>query len=197
MPLTHAERQKKYRERQSEKFGEKVVKEKESKKRKERRLANLEAEPEKERQRKRKSRQKRTESKSVAVTSPPYKSVSTLGKAVKRAESALPKSPRKRAKVVQKLLTKMNEIPSPEKKHSKNALDALTTKLVLDFYQSDDISRQAPGKRDTIVVRLKNKKETVQKRHLYMNVSEAYAVFKSDYPEESVGKSKFASLHFL
>ena len=27
-----------------------------------------------------------------------------------------------------------------------------------------------------------------------MNVNEAYAVFKSDYPEESVGKSKFASL---
>ncbi|XP_065665666.1 uncharacterized protein LOC136087088 [Hydra vulgaris] len=88
----------------------------------------------------------------------------------------------------------MNEIPSREKILSKNALDALTVKLVLDFYQRDDISRQAPGKRDTIVVRLKNKKETVQKRHLYMNVNEAYAVFKSDYPEESVGKSKFASL---
>ena len=56
----------------------------------------------------------------------------------------------------------MNEIPSPEKILSKNGLDALTVKLVLDFYQRDDISRQAPGKRDTIVVRLKNKKETVQ-----------------------------------
>ena len=41
MPLTHAQRQKKYRERQLGKFGKKVVKEKESKKRKERRLANL------------------------------------------------------------------------------------------------------------------------------------------------------------
>ena len=34
MPLTHAQRQKKYRERQLEKFGKKLVKEKESKKEK-------------------------------------------------------------------------------------------------------------------------------------------------------------------
>ena len=82
MPLTHAERQKKFRKRQLEKHGEKAVKEKESKRRKEKRLANVEAEREKERERKRKSRQKKAESKSVVVASLPYKSASTLGKAV-------------------------------------------------------------------------------------------------------------------
>ena len=56
MPLTHAERQKKFRKWQLEKLGEEVVKEKESKKRKEKRLVNVEAERVKERERKRKSR---------------------------------------------------------------------------------------------------------------------------------------------
>ena len=103
IPLTHAERQKKFRKKQLEKHGEEAVNEKESKRRKEKRLANVEAEREKERERKGKSRQKKVESKSVVVTSLAYKSASTLGKAVKRAESALPKSPRKRATVVKKL----------------------------------------------------------------------------------------------
>ena len=43
MPLTHAERQKRFCKRQLEKLGEKAVKEKESKRRKEKRLVNVEA----------------------------------------------------------------------------------------------------------------------------------------------------------
>ena len=146
MPLTRAECQKKFRKRQLEKHGEEAVKEKESKRRKEKRLANVEAEREKERGRKRKSRQKKAESKSVVVTSPPYKSASTLGKAVKRAESALPKSPRKIATVVKKLSMKINDTASPEKKPGHTALVNSTVLLVKDFYQCDDISRQSPGK---------------------------------------------------
>ena len=34
----------------------------------------------------------------------------------------------------------------------------------------------------------------MQKCHLSMNVSEAYALFREEHPEESIGKSKFASL---
>ena len=55
----------------------------------------------KEREREREEK-KKAELKSAVVTLPPYKSANTLGKAVKRAESALPKSPRKRATVVKK-----------------------------------------------------------------------------------------------
>ena len=34
----------------------------------------------------------------------------------------------------------------------------------------------------------------MQKRHLSMNVSKAYALFREKHPEESLGKSKFTSL---
>ena len=49
MPLSHAERQKKFRKRHLEKLGEEV-KEKESKRRKEKRFVNVEVEREKERE---------------------------------------------------------------------------------------------------------------------------------------------------
>jgi hypothetical protein len=56
MPLTHAERQKRYREKQKEKYGENEIKEKESKRRKEKRQQNIELNREKDRMRKQKSR---------------------------------------------------------------------------------------------------------------------------------------------
>ena len=90
---------------------------------------------------------------------------------------------------------KINNTASPEKKPDHTALDTSTVLLVKKLYQHDDISRQAPGKRDTIVVRSNKEKQTIQKRHLSMNVSEAYALFREERPKESVGKSKFASLH--
>ena len=66
--------------------------------------------------------------------------------------------------------------------------------MVENFYEQDDISRQAPGKRDTIVVRIDVKKETRQRRHLFMTVAEAYKLFREKYPDECTGKSKFAEL---
>ena len=116
MPLTHAECQKRYRQKQLGKFGENMVKEKESYRRKEIRLSNIEVAREKDRERKRRSRQNKVESEAATVTSPPYKSASTLGKAVKRAQSALPKSPRKRAKVVKKLVMGVKEKIIAQKK---------------------------------------------------------------------------------
>ena len=34
----------------------------------------------------------------------------------------------------------------------------------------------------------------MQKRHLIMNISEAYELVKIEYPNAAVGKSKFASV---
>ena len=42
MPQTHAEGQKKYREKQFQKYGKEAIKEKESKRRREKRKANIE-----------------------------------------------------------------------------------------------------------------------------------------------------------
>ena len=102
MPLIHAERQKRYREKQKEeKYGENAVKEKESRRRKEKRQQNIELNREKDRIKKQRSRLNKAGK--IVTTSPAYRAVSTLSKAVKKAQSALPKSPRKRATLVKKL----------------------------------------------------------------------------------------------
>ena len=66
--------------------------------------------------------------------------------------------------------------------------------MVSGFYQRDDITRIAPGKRDTITVPGTNGKEKLQKWHLFMHIKEAYALFKDEYPNVKIGVSKFAML---
>ena len=180
MVLTHAERQQRYREKQKEKYGENAIKEKESKRRKEKRLQNIELNREKDRLRKQKSRQNKAGK--TVTNSSSYKSVSTLSKAVKKAKSALSNSPRKRAAVVKKLSLEAGclEVTFPQTKQGATSLSEELKAAVTDFYLRDDISRQAPGKRDTIVVREDNEKKTMRKRHLSMNISEVYQLFKQE-----------------
>ena len=100
MPQTHAGRQKKYREKQLQKYGKEAIKknQKGGKKKK----ANIELVQQKNRLRRQRSRQN-TIKKLLSSDSPPYKSTWSLGKAVKKAQSALPNSPRKKAVAVKKL----------------------------------------------------------------------------------------------
>ena len=99
------------------------------------------------------------------TTSPAYKAVSTLSKAVRKAQSALPKSPRKRATVVKKLSMEAGclEVAYLQKQEGPTSLSEHLKAAVTEFYVRDDISRQAPGKRDSIVVRKNNVKKTMQK----------------------------------
>ncbi|RXN14647.1 Sentrin-specific protease 2 [Labeo rohita] len=77
-----------------------------------------------------------------------------------------------------------------------NHVTATTTTYdhVREFYERDDISRQAPGMRDVVTVREGGVKKKIQKRHLTMSVLEAYRYFKNEHPESAIGKSKFAEL---
>ena len=195
MPLTHAERQRRYRERIKERFSAEELREKESRRRKSKRLENPEEVRAKDRARQQKHRARKRGA-GAASGSPPYKSASTLGKAVKRAVAALPKSPRKRSKVVQKLFHYADiECHSPEKlKSGRPSINHEIVKCVTDFYKRDDISRQAPGKRDTVTVHINGVKQKYQKRHLCMTLRELYRLFIQEYPELCIEKSKFAEL---
>ena len=81
-----------------------------------------------------------------------------------------------------------------------DSLSMEKNKLVTDFYQRDNISRIALGKRDTVTVITANGKEKLQKRHLYMHVKDkrgkTYAVFKDKHPNVRIGisKSKFTTI---
>ena len=67
-------------------------------------------------------------------------------------------------------------------------------KLVIDFYESDDISRTMPGKKDFISVRQEGKRIHVQKRLVLSNLKEVYQAFKDTFPSKKIGFSKFAEL---
>ena len=73
-------------------------------------------------------------------------------------------------------------------------LAAETVELVSVFYQSDDISRVMPGKKDFVSVKQEGKRVHIQKRLVLCNLREVYQAFKTKHPDVKVGFSKFAQL---
>uniref|UniRef100_A0A8D9F251 Uncharacterized protein n=1 Tax=Cacopsylla melanoneura TaxID=428564 RepID=A0A8D9F251_9HEMI len=155
----------------------------------------------KERQRKSRQRRKGLGESSSAFT--PYKCPQTLSKAVKKVTSNLPSTPRRKKAVIEKIvkdycpqLSKrklFNNDHTPSSKKSQEDQDVAS--LVLKFYERDDISRQAPGRKDVKSIRDKTgKKQYVPKRHMILTVLETYQLFKEEYPDVSIKKSKFYCL---
>ena len=96
----------------------------------------------------------------------------TFGKAVRKVNDALPRSPRKKAAVVKKLALKFGFMSKNECKKVLGDLE----KSIIEFYGSDSVSRQLPGRKDYVVVRNDGKKEKIQKKVLIMTVMEALVV---------------------
>ena len=139
MLQTHAKRQKKYTEKQQQKYGEEAIKEKESKRRKEKRKANIELVRQKERVRKQRSR-KNAAKKLLSSDSPAYKSKCSLGKAVKKAQAALLNSPRKRPVVLKKLSLQFSTDSVDSKpKVGPTELPKETKSSAINFFIRDDI----------------------------------------------------------
>ena len=126
-----------------------------------------------------------------AVT--PYKSRSSLGKAVAKARRALPFSPNKQRAVLRELVGQTPLAPIQAHQRSERALSDQTVEIVRTFYENN--SRISPGKADYLIIKdSTGGKEKVQKRHMVMTVGEAFETFKEQNPEVTIGKSKFASL---
>ena len=134
MPLTNAEKQKRYRQRLIEKHGADAVKNKDKAQKKQKQEENLTASREKERIRQQKYRASKA---GKILKSPGFKSKTTLTKAVKRASEALPKSPRKQSVVVQKLLLQINmaEYAEPLSGTGRQVISAEVEKCVKKFYE--------------------------------------------------------------
>ncbi|XP_065094233.1 uncharacterized protein LOC135714793, partial [Ochlerotatus camptorhynchus] len=81
----------------------------------------------------------------------------------------------------------------PVKRLSRASLGEPTIMLVRDFYNSDDISRVWPGKRDYLISKNDEGKIYVQRRLVLCNLQEAYSIFKNTYPDIKIGFSMFAS----
>ena len=144
--------------------------------------------------RSRKDKQRNNESQA----SEGYRSRATFGKAKRKVENALPKSPTKKAAVVKRLALDILKVKLPgisEKRTSGLALSEETIMAVHNFYASDSISRVMPGKVDFVVVRAPGQAKTKhQKRHMVMTLGEAFESLKVQNPDLNIGKSKFAEL---
>ena len=66
--------------------------------------------------------------------------------------------------------------------------------LVCTFYESEDVSRMMPGKKDYVSVRTSDGRVHVQKKLILCNLRELYQLFKDNHPNEKIGFSTFASL---
>ena len=77
----------------------------------------------------------------------------------------------------------------------KVAISMESIEAVKFFYQRDDISRRAPGRKDVVTVRdVDGVKMKYQARHLTSSVAEVHALFHEEFPLYKIGKSKFAEL---
>lgn len=133
-----------------------------------------------------------TSSTSTAACSTPFSSKQSLSKAMNKAAQALPRSPRKKAAVVKKL----SDIFNPRGSTYMNRYTDIPQldKEIIQFYESDTVSRQLPGRKDFVTVKKDGQKVRLQKKILLSTVMETFQKFKEEHPDLKVGKSKFASL---
>lgn len=69
-----------------------------------------------------------------------------------------------------------------------------TVEKVVEFYENDINSRIMPNKKDTVSIKIDNKRKKVQKRLLLCDIKILHTQFKEQNPEAAVGLSKFAEL---
>ena len=134
--------------------------------------------------------------------STPYRSTQAIGKAMKRAQTSLPSSPRKKRYVVESLAKKVGLIGDSSPSSSTcnyGALSEDTKQVVHAFYSSNDITWQAPGHKDRVIIREINAegakvKRTEQVRHMLISLREAYNKFSESPASTNIGLSKFCEL---
>ena len=89
-----------------------------------------------------------------STSSTPYRSSQARGKAIKRVKQSLPFSPRKRHCVVESIAmeVRLNVASSPVS-IDYCGLSEDTKRLVLAFYNSNEVSWQVPGRKDRVIIR--------------------------------------------
>ena len=97
------------------------------------------------------------------------------------------------ARKCKQLVLEKGILSSPDPKPGPS-LPSETVEIVTNFYQSDEISRTMPGKKDFISVKQEGTRVHIQKRLVLSNLKEVYRAFKDAHPDRKIGFSKFAEL---
>ena len=91
------------------------------------------------------------------------------------------------------------KVTSPVTNLSYGGLDEDTKQIVLTFYNTNEVSWQAPGRKDRVIIREtqadgSKSKRTEQVRYMLTSLKEAHQQFSSEHPEIMIGLSKFCEL---
>lgn len=126
-----------------------------------------------------------------------YKTRCSFGKAIAKAKRGLPQSPRKCSAVVKTLAMHFSpnilKEPKLQHLHGDRCISNEVKQSVLDFFNNDTISYQAPGRKDFVIIR-SNGKQKIQKRYLFFTLGETHELFKKEHPNKEIGLSKFSEL---
>ena len=128
-----------------------------------------------------------------------FKTPQSLGKAIRKLDNNLPKSPTKQRAVVNGLAKWVGLELSPKITHNhgqriNQRFTEENKKLITDFYVNTDVVHTMPGMHDEMTVWENGIKSKCRKYYLIMFLKEVYELFKQSYPDITVGFSKFASL---
>ena len=85
------------------------------------------------------------------------------------------------ARKAKQLIKEKGILSTPDPKHG-HTLSQTTLDLVWTFYESEDVSRMMPGKKDYVSVRTSDGRVHVQKKLILCNLRELYQLFKDNHP---------------
>lgn len=211
IPLSGAERSKKFYEKmKAHKTDQQKLKEK-LKKRAQRSMKTKEQQNELNLKQRMKRLEKRNDK---STTEPdedsnellnPYKSRSAAGKAIAKAKRGFPDNLEYKKYVWQNLGLQFGFLSELEiqrqhrtgsARHIQQSETQHTEKSVRSFYLRRDISYTTPGmsSREHVIIHGENGKETLKKHYLMLFLREAYAAFKTENPELTIGFSRFCDL---
>ena len=97
------------------------------------------------------------------------------------------------AQKTKKIVQEKGVLSLPDLKAGPSLLPG-TVSLVCAHYESDEVSRVMPGKKDFVFIRRDGKRVHIQKRLVLSNLKEIYQDFKVKFPSLKIGFSKFAQL---
>ena len=119
---------------------------------------------------------------SHSINSSPYQSKHACGRELKQLARSLP-LPKEAG------LTVRGQPCQTRKGLDEETVKIVKVKAVKDYYAKNEISWQAPGRKDR-----DNIKKTEQVRYLLMSLKEIYNLFKTENENVSIGFSKFCDL---
>ena len=97
------------------------------------------------------------------------------------------------ARKVKQLVKEKSVLSSPDPRPGQQVSQE-TFDNVVSFYENDEYSRCMPGKKDFVSVKSADGRIHVQKCLILSNLMELHQRFKTKYPQQRIGFSKFAEL---